>query len=108
MTTPFAVMTALQEPITVAPDTIVSRTLYNGDDVRVVLFVFAPGQELSEHTAARPALIHILEGLGTIGLGGETLGAAPGLLVHMTPGLPHTIVATTELRMLLYLLATSV
>jgi len=104
MDSPFAVMTALQEPVSVAADSIVSRTLYNGDDARVILFVFAPGQELSEHTASRPALIHILEGSGTIGLGDKTFDATPGLLVRMAPGLPHSIVAGTELRMLLYLL----
>ena len=103
MPEPFVLMTALQEPVTVAADSIVSRTLYNGGDARVILFVFAPGQELSEHTASRPALIHILEGSGTIGLGGEHFDAWPGLLVHMAAGLPHSIVATSELRMLLYL-----
>ena len=75
----------------------------HGDDARVILFIFAPGQELSEHTASRPALIHILEGAGTVGLDSETFDASPGLLVHMAAGLPHSIVATTELRMLLYL-----
>lgn len=104
MDSPFVVMTALQEPVSVAADSIVSRTLYSGDDVRVIVFAFAPGQELSEHTAARPAMIHILEGTGSIGLGGETFDATPGLLVHMAPGLPHSIVAATELRMVLYLL----
>ena len=103
MLEPYAVLTALQEPVAVAADSIVSRTLYSGEDVRVILFVFAAGQELSEHTASRPALIHILEGDGTVGLGSETFRASPGLLVHMAPGLPHSIVATTELRMLLYL-----
>ncbi|MCB0136612.1 MAG: cupin domain-containing protein [Caldilinea sp.] len=103
MAEPFIAMTALQEPVAVAADSIVSRTLYTGDDVRVILFAFAPGQELSEHTASRPALIHILTGSGRIGLGDEHFDAAPGLLVHMAAGLSHSIVATTELRMLLYL-----
>ena len=103
MSEPFIAITALHEPAAVAADSIVSRTLYTGDDARVILFIFAPGQELSEHTASRPALIHILEGAGTVGLGSETFDASPGLLVHMAAGLPHSIVATTELRMLLYL-----
>ena len=103
MSDQFVMMTALQEQVAVAADSIVSRTLFTGEDVRVILFVFAAGQELSEHTASRPALIHILEGAGTVGLGSETFDASPGLLVHMAAGLPHSIVATTELRMLLYL-----
>ncbi|MBN1220622.1 MAG: hypothetical protein JXM69_17005 [Anaerolineae bacterium] len=35
-------------------DSIISRTLYNTDEVKVILFAFAAGQELSEHTAATP------------------------------------------------------
>ncbi|MBI5082492.1 MAG: cupin, partial [Chloroflexi bacterium] len=44
---------------TVESDSIVSRTIYNDDQVKAVLFTFAAGQELSEHTASMPAIIHI-------------------------------------------------
>jgi len=35
----------------VPPDGILSRTLHNDEQLKVVLFGFAAGQELSEHTA---------------------------------------------------------
>lgn len=35
-------------------DGTLSRTLYRDEHVKVVLFAFDAGQELSEHTAARP------------------------------------------------------
>lgn len=46
----------LQEQIgEIPPDSIVSRTLFSNDQVKVVLFGFAVVQELSEHTASMPA-----------------------------------------------------
>lgn len=88
----------------IGPDSIVSRSLYSGSGLKVIWFGFAPGQELSEHTAAREAVIHVLAGSGVIGLDGDEIQASPGTVVRMNPGLPHSITATTELRMLLYLL----
>ena len=88
----------------IAPDSIVSRSLYSGAGLKVIWFGFAPGQELSEHTSAREAVIHVLAGSGVIGLDGDEIAAGPGTLVRLNPGLPHSVVATTELRMLLYML----
>jgi quercetin dioxygenase-like cupin family protein len=88
----------------VPADSIVSRTLYDGDDARVILFAFAPGQELSEHTAARPAVLHFLSGTADLVLGADEHQARPGTWVHMKPNMPHSIRAHTEVRMLLILL----
>ena len=39
-----------------------SQTLSEENGVELVLFGFAPGASLSEHTSTRPAIIHILSG----------------------------------------------
>ena len=44
-------------------DSIVSRTIYTDDGVRAVLFGFAAGQELTEHTASRPACSTLYRGM---------------------------------------------
>jgi quercetin dioxygenase-like cupin family protein len=85
-------------------DCIISRTLYNGDDVKAVLFGFAAGQELSEHTASMPAIIHILKGEARLTLGGDVLDALPGTWVHMPPELQHSILARTPVTMLLLMI----
>lgn len=85
-------------------DSIVSRTLYSDEQVKVVLFGFAAGQELSEHTASTPAIIHVLQGEATLTLGGDTRVAGPGTWVHMPARLPHAVVARTPVMMLLLLL----
>lgn len=85
-------------------DSIVSRTFYEDDQLKGILFGFAPGQELSEHTAAKPAILHFLEGEARLTLGEDEKTAVPGTWVHMTPHLPHSVVAESRLVMLLILL----
>ena len=86
-------------------ESIVSRTIYGDEQVKAVLFGFAPGQELSEHTAASPAILHFLRGEAELALGGQPPQAAgAGTWVHLPAQLPHSVVARTEVVMLLLLL----
>jgi quercetin dioxygenase-like cupin family protein len=39
---------------------ILSRTIYSDDRIKAVVFGFAAGEELSEHTASMPAILHFL------------------------------------------------
>jgi quercetin dioxygenase-like cupin family protein len=70
----------------------------------VVLFGFAQGEEISEHTASMPAVLHFLQGGAKLTLGDDTLEAGPGTWVHMPKGLRHSIGAQTPVIMLLLLL----
>ena len=83
---------------------ILSQTLSDEDGVRLVVFSFAAGEELSEHTAARPAIVNILVGEAELVAGGETYRAGPGSWLRMAVGTPHAIRATTAMVMALYLL----
>jgi quercetin dioxygenase-like cupin family protein len=82
---------------------ILSRTLFNDDRLKAVLFAFAAGEELSEHTASVPAVLHFLQGEARLTLGDDTLEAKPGTWVHMPKGLRHGIRAGTPVVMLLLL-----
>ena len=88
----------------IPPDSIVSRTFFEDDRLKAILFGFAPGQELSEHTAARPAILHFLTGEADLTLGEDTQRVQTGSWAYMQPHLPHSIVAQTEVIMLLILL----
>jgi len=88
----------------ITADTIVSRTIYGDSDLKGTLFGFAAGQELSEHTASRPAVLHFLAGEAQLTLAEDELDARPGTWVHMPAHLPHSIMARTEVVMLLFLL----
>jgi quercetin dioxygenase-like cupin family protein len=83
---------------------ILSRTLFSDDRLKAVLFGFAQGEELSEHTASMPAVLHFLRGEAKLTLGDDKLEAKPGSWVHMAKGLRHSIQATTPVVMLLLLL----
>jgi quercetin dioxygenase-like cupin family protein len=88
----------------ITPDSIVSRTLYGDEQVKAVLFGFAAGQELSEHTASMPALLHILSGEARLTLGGDVLEVGAGAWARMPAQLPHSVLARTPVVMLLLLL----
>jgi quercetin dioxygenase-like cupin family protein len=83
---------------------ILSRTLFSDDRLKAVVFGFAQGEELSEHTASMPAVLHFLQGEARLTLGDDTLEARPGTWVHMPRGLRHSIQARTPVVMLLLLL----
>jgi quercetin dioxygenase-like cupin family protein len=83
---------------------ILSRTIFSDDQAKVVLFAFDTGQELSEHTAAVPAIVQILSGEGSITVGGDLHEARPGTWLHMPPRMPHSVTAATPMVMLLTLL----
>src|SRR5271167_4541776 len=72
---------------------ILSRTLYNDDKVKAVIFGFGQGEELSEHTASMPAILHFLQGEAKLTLGDDTLEAKSGTWVHMPKGMRHSIQA---------------
>jgi quercetin dioxygenase-like cupin family protein len=85
-------------------DGTLSRTIYQDDRLKAVLFGFSPGQELSEHTSSMPAVLHFLHGEAEVGLGDDKLVAKEGTWIHMPPQLRHSIRASTPVTMLLLLL----
>lgn len=85
------------------PNGIVSRTLLRTAALRVVLFGFAEGQELTEHTSTQHAVIQILSGECEFFLGGKPRRVKVGDLIYMPPHLPHAVKAVTPFSMLLTL-----
>jgi quercetin dioxygenase-like cupin family protein len=85
-------------------DGILSKTVFQNDRIKVVLFGFGEGQELSEHTASRPAILHFVQGEATVGLGDDTQNCHAGSWVHMPANLKHSVRAKTPVVMLLTLI----
>lgn len=104
MSPPFQVEPDVARFIEISDAGTLSRTLHADDDVRVVVFGFAAGEVLSEHTASRPAVIQVIRGEMELTLDGETVAAGPGAWIHMTAGLRHAVRAVTPAVMLLTLL----
>jgi quercetin dioxygenase-like cupin family protein len=90
----------------VADQGIVSKSIVENDHHKIIHFTFAPGQELSEHTASVPAVIHILRGRGVVVLDGVEYEAGPGKLYYMPADLRHAVQAREELVFLLTMFRT--
>ena len=83
---------------------ILSRTIHNDEQLKAVVFGFDQGQELTEHTASKPALLQIIRGEAALTLGDDTIEAQAGTWIHMPAGLRHAVRARTPVVMLLVLL----
>jgi quercetin dioxygenase-like cupin family protein len=98
---------SLAEETKFAANGIVSRTLLRTPSSRIVLFGFAEGQELTEHTSTQSAVVQILTGECEFSLGGKPHTARAGDLIYLPPNLPHAVSATKQFSMLLTLSAHS-
>lgn len=70
---------------------IVSRTILQTPDLRVVLFAFDEGQELTSHTNRRRALIQVLSGSCEFLFNGEWQVLPAGSFLHLPPNHPHAV-----------------
>lgn len=102
--TDYTLIRHLAGEVTIPDNGILSRTLFADDELKAVIFGFDVGQELSEHAAAVPAVIHVLDGEADITLDGIRHDASPGTWIHMAAGVRHALVARTPVVMLLLLL----
>ena len=89
--------------VAIQPGAVVSKVVHRGDGINVTVFGFDAGEELTEHQAARAAVVQVLSGRLRFTVDGEELELAPGSWLHMTPGTPHSLVATEPSIMLLTL-----
>lgn len=92
---------ALLEPAPNVPTGILSRAVLTTSGLRLTLFHFAAGQELSEHTSKARALVQILSGTCAFTVGGSVHALKSGDLLHLPPGAPHGVLATEAFSMLL-------
>jgi quercetin dioxygenase-like cupin family protein len=104
MAAPYTLLSDLAAEVQIPVNGILSRTLHNDDRLKIVIFGFAEGQELTAHTAPMPAVIHVLQGEARLTLGADMVEARAGAFVHMPPRLEHGILARTPVIMLLLML----
>lgn len=88
------------------PNGIVSRTVFHSPQCRVVLFAFAAGQGLTEHTTVRHVLLQALTGQCEFTLDGKVQTLRAGDILSMPPGAPHALSASEPFSMLLTMIET--
>ena len=83
----------LLDEVEIPENGTLSRVMFSGDGLRVVLFAFDEGQELTDHTASVPAVIQVVKGRLGLTLGDDTVEIAADSWVHMDAHLTHAVVA---------------
>jgi quercetin dioxygenase-like cupin family protein len=93
----------LAEATQSSPNGIVSRAVVSSGGLRVTLFAFAAGQELTEHASSSRALVQILTGSSEWTVAGQPRSLKAGELLHLPPNTPHAVFAAEPFSMLLTL-----
>jgi quercetin dioxygenase-like cupin family protein len=93
----------LSEAVPSVGQGIVSRTVLSAPGLRAVLFSFAAGQELTEHTSGSRALIQVLSGSCEFFVEGKPRVLGAGELLHLPPRVAHALKAMEPMIMLLIL-----
>jgi len=83
---------------------VLTRTLFDDDCIKAVIFGFSQGEEFSEHTTSMPAILHFVKGEASLTLGEETVDAQTGTWIHMPANLQHSVKTKSQVIMLLLLL----
>ncbi|QYM78782.1 cupin domain-containing protein [Horticoccus luteus] len=92
---------SLLAPVATTTHGIVSRAVITTPALRLTLFHFAVGQELSEHTSKARAIVQILTGGCRFTVNGTAHELRAGDLLAMPPRAPHSVFATEAFSMLL-------
>ena len=90
--------------VTIQDGAVVSKVLHRGLGLDVTVFAFDAGEQLTEHQAARTAIVQVLSGRLQFTVDAEQLDLGPGSWLHMAPGAPHSLLATEPTVMLLTLI----
>jgi quercetin dioxygenase-like cupin family protein len=80
------------------------QILASAEDARTILLHLPAGEELQEHEVHERTRVVVVDGEAEVtALGGDTVSAGAGHLFEFDPGERHTVVARSDLRLLLVL-----
>lgn len=95
------VIRSLGDEIDVQPGATVTTVIEKGGPLRLVLFAFDEGEELTEHTASVPVVLQIISGSVTVGASGAAHRLTSDDWLYLEASEPHTVVAHEPTKMLL-------
>ena len=80
---------------------VTKEILIEKDDFEVVRFTISKGARLPKHKAKFNAVMIPIRGTGSIFLNDEKHQIEPGKVVHLTPQDAHSLIAESELEIIL-------
>jgi len=101
---PYTLIPDLPARAEVPENGTLSRVLHADDRVRLVLFAFDAGQELTEHTASVPALLQVVSGRFRVTAGGDSFEMGPEGWLRLDANEPHSVLALEPSQLLLTML----
>jgi quercetin dioxygenase-like cupin family protein len=100
------VAAGLFDDLPVTTQATTSRVVVDTDAVRVVLFAFDTGEELTDHTAAMPVVVTLLGGAMRFRVGGQDHELVPGDVVYLPAHQSHALEAREPSRLSLVMVRT--
>lgn len=96
-------VTQLKDKIEYAETGVLSKVLQKAPYCQYLLFCLSAGTDIAKHTSTRNAVIHVIEGQGTLILEERHITLEPGVFVFMPVNASHALAAESNLAFLLTL-----
>lgn len=92
---------AARTAVSAHPNRPATAVIHDSDDVRLVVFRLAPGQQVPPHTSHSTVMLNVLEGSGILSGGSGEIECSKGDLVTYEPNELHGMRANDEELLLL-------
>ena len=83
------------------------RRVLSADGANLIVFHFAPGQDLPDHMAAHPITVQVLRGAVEFSCGERVEWLEPGRIVHLPARVPHGVTSTDQPAIMLLTMLTT-
>jgi quercetin dioxygenase-like cupin family protein len=94
----------LASQVSYVAGSVVSRTFAKKSTGTITLFAFDVGQGLSEHSAPYDAFVQVVDGAGTLRIGGKDVVVREGEICVLPANVPHAVHANERFKMLLVMI----
>lgn len=81
-----------------------SKNFFKSDVLKTMLFSFDSGEELSDHSSKKNAVLHVLSGNGRFSTSEDIVDLQAGTWINIPPDVTHRVEAHSVLHFLLYLI----
>lgn len=86
-------------PLKETPRGIAGRQLIDLPDIHIMNLVLNPGERVPDHVTPVDVLFHVIEGQGTVRIGGETANVEAGEIIVSPAKIPHGLQASEDSKL---------
>jgi quercetin dioxygenase-like cupin family protein len=94
---------SVSPPNDVEEQSTISKNFFKSDGFRAMMFSFAAGEELTDHSSKKQAVLHVLSGSGVFETDTEKIDLQTHVWIHIPAECTHRVKAESDLHFLLYL-----